>query len=69
MPGSPSQNDMAKRRNQTLMDMVRSMISNSDLLFSLWSKAIKIMTCALNRVLTKMVDKTHLKFRKARILV
>ena len=28
MPSSPDQNGVAKRRNQTLMDMVRSMRSN-----------------------------------------
>ena len=29
MPETPQQNGVAKRRNRTLMDMVRSMLSNS----------------------------------------
>ena len=31
MPGTPQQNGVSERRNRTLMDMVRSMMSNSDL--------------------------------------
>jgi transposase InsO family protein len=33
MPGTPQQNGVAERRNRTLMDMVRSMLSNSHLLY------------------------------------
>jgi transposase InsO family protein len=36
MPGDPQQNGVAERRNRTLMDMVRSMLSHSTLPFSLW---------------------------------
>jgi transposase InsO family protein len=36
MPGSPYQNSVAERRNHTLMNMVRSMLSNSD--FSLFCR-------------------------------
>ena len=32
MPGSPDQNGVAERRNRTLLDMVRSMLSSSKLL-------------------------------------
>lgn len=35
MPGSSDQNGISKRRNQTLLDMVCSMLSNSRLLKSL----------------------------------
>lgn len=31
MPGTPEQNGVAERRNRTLMDMVRSMMSHSKL--------------------------------------
>ena len=41
MLGSLNQNDVAERRNQTLMDMVRSMLSNSKLPRSLWNEALK----------------------------
>ena len=39
MPGTPSQNGVAERRNRTLKDMVRSMISHSSLPNSLWGEA------------------------------
>ena len=35
MPGTPQQNGVAERRNRTLMEMVRSMLSNSSLPLSL----------------------------------
>ena len=35
MPGTPQQNGVSERHNRTLMDMVRSMLSNSTLLVSL----------------------------------
>ena len=41
MPGSPDQNGVAERRNRTLLDMVRSMISSSKLPKSLWIDALK----------------------------
>ena len=41
MSGTPQQNGVAERRNRTLLDMVRSMVSNSTLPKSLWSEALK----------------------------
>ena len=41
MPSSPNQNGVAERRNQTLVDMVRSMLSNSNLPKFLWTDALK----------------------------
>ena len=58
MPGTPSQNGVAERRNRTLKDMVRSMISHSTLPESLWSEAIKTAVYILNRVPSKAVAKT-----------
>ena len=40
-PDEPQQNGVAKRRNRTLIDMVRSMISYSTLQMSLWMEALK----------------------------
>ena len=57
MPGMPQQNGVAKRRNRTLIDMVRSMLSNSTLPLSLWSEALKTVVY-INRVLSKSVPKT-----------
>ena len=58
MPGMPQQNGEAERRNHTLMDMVRSMLSNSSLPISLWMEAFKTVVYLLNRVPTKTVPKT-----------
>ena len=58
MPGSPTMNGVAERRNRTLKDMVRSMISHSTLPESLWGEALKIAAYILNRVPTKATTKT-----------
>ena len=41
MPSTPQQNDVAERRNRTLMEMVRSMMSYSPVPISLWGEALK----------------------------
>jgi transposase InsO family protein len=58
MPGMPQHNGVAERRNRTLMDMVRSMLSNSNLPKSLWMYALKTVVYLLNRVPSKSVPKT-----------
>ena len=58
IPSSPTMNGVAKRRNKTLKDMVRSMISHSTLLELLWGKASKTVVHILNRVRTKATKKT-----------
>ena len=58
MPGSPSMNGVAERRNRTLKDMVKSMISHSNLPISLWGEALKTVAYILNRVPTKATAKT-----------
>ena len=58
MPGTPSQNGVAERRNRTLKDMVRSMISHSSLPNSLWGEALKTAVYILNSVPSKAVNKT-----------
>jgi len=57
MPGTPQQNGVAERRNQTLMDMIRNMLSNSSLLISLWMYALKTVMYLLNRVPSKAIQK------------
>jgi hypothetical protein len=58
MSGEPQQNEVAERRNRTLMDMVRSMLSYSTLPISLWMDALKTAIHILNRVPSKSVSKT-----------
>ncbi|XP_073132852.1 uncharacterized protein [Henckelia pumila] len=49
IPGSPTMNGVAERRNKTLKDMVRSMISHSTLPESLWGEELKTAAYILNR--------------------
>ena len=49
---------MSERRNQTLLDMVRSMMSQSDLPISFWGYALETAAFILNRVPSKTVEKT-----------
>ena len=58
MLGSPDQNGVSERRNRTLVDMVPSMLSNSNLPKFLWIDALKTTVYILNHVPTKVVPKT-----------
>ena len=51
-------NGVSERRNRTLKDMVRSMISHSTLPESLWGEVLKTAAYILNRVPTKAAAKT-----------
>ena len=64
MHGSLNQNGEAERRNQTLLDMVRSMLSNFILPKSLWAEALKTTVYILNHVPTKAVPKTPFELFK-----
>jgi hypothetical protein len=61
-------NGVAERRNHTLMDMVRSMLSYSDLPVKLWMEALKTIMHILNRVPSKSVPKTPYELRAGRKL-
>ena len=67
MPGEPQQNGVAERRNRTLMDMVRSMMSYSTLPLSLWMEALKTAIHILNRVPSKSVPKTPYELWTGRV--
>jgi hypothetical protein len=49
---------VSEQRNRTLLDMVRSMMSQTDLPLSFWGYALKIAMFTLNRVPTKFVERT-----------
>ncbi|KAK8557934.1 hypothetical protein V6N12_010157 [Hibiscus sabdariffa] len=57
-PGTPQWNGVSKRINRTLLDMVRSMMSHSDLPISFWGHALETTAFTLNRVPSKSVQKT-----------
>jgi len=58
MPGTLQQNGVSERRNRNLMDMVRSMLINSNLPISLWMYALKTTMYLSNRVPSKAAPKT-----------
>jgi hypothetical protein len=58
LPGTPHWNDVSERKNQTLLDMVRSMMRQTDLPLSFWGYALKTTTFTLNRFLTKSTERT-----------
>ncbi|WRX25832.1 Integrase [Theobroma cacao] len=58
LPRTLQHNGVSERRNRTLLDMVRSMMSRVDLPISLWGYALKTAARILNQVPTKSVDKT-----------
>ncbi|KAL6345280.1 hypothetical protein AAG906_015763 [Vitis piasezkii] len=64
MSGFPDQNGVVERRNRTLLDMVRSMLSISKLPKFLWTEALKTTIYILNRVPTKVVPKTPFELWK-----
>nr|GEX12614.1 retrotransposon protein, putative, Ty1-copia subclass [Tanacetum cinerariifolium] len=52
-PYTPQHNGVSKRRNRTLLDMVRSMMSQTTLPKSFWDYALETAACILNMVPTK----------------
>nr|GEU88559.1 hypothetical protein [Tanacetum cinerariifolium] len=52
-PYTPQNNDVSKRRNRTLLDMVRSMMSQTTLPKSFWDYALETAARILNMVPTK----------------
>ena len=57
-PGIPQWNGVSERRNRTLLDMVRSMMSHADLPISFWGLVILTTIYVLNRTPSKSVQKT-----------
>ncbi|GKC00640.1 retrotransposon protein, putative, ty1-copia subclass [Tanacetum coccineum] len=55
---TPQNNGVSERRNRTLLDMVRSMMSQITLPKSFWDYALETVTRILNMVPTKKVEKT-----------
>ena len=56
--GTPQHNGVSERRNCTLLDMVRSMMSLTNLPLSFWGYALEMAAFTLNRAPSKSVEKT-----------
>ncbi|TYJ96910.1 gag/pol protein [Cucumis melo var. makuwa] len=65
-PGTPQQNGVSERRNQTLLDMVWSMMSYAHLPNSFWGYAVQTAVYILNCVPSKSVSETPLKLWNGR---
>ena len=57
-PGTPHRNGVSERRNRTLLDMVRSMMSLTSLPLSFWGYALETTAFTLNRAPSKSVETT-----------
>src|SRR3954471_22697304 len=57
-PGTPPRNGVSERRNHTLLDMVRSMMSLTDLPLLFWGYALETAAFTLNRAPSKSVETT-----------
>jgi hypothetical protein len=56
--GTPQRNGVSERRNRTLLDSVRSMMSLTDLPMSFWGYALETAAFILNRAPSKSVETT-----------
>jgi len=57
-PGTPQRNGVSERRNRTLLDMVRSMMSLIELALSFWGYALETTAFTLNTAPSKSVETT-----------
>jgi hypothetical protein len=57
-PGTPQRNGVSERQNRTLLDMVRSMMSLTDLPLSFWGYALETAAFTLNRAPSKSIEMT-----------
>ena len=57
-PGTPKCDGVSERRNHTLLDMVRSMTSLTDLPLLFWGYALETAAFTLNRTPSKSIETT-----------
>ena len=57
-PGTPQRNGVSKHHNRTLLDMVQSMMSRTDLPLSVWGYALVTVAFTLNRAPLKSFETT-----------
>src|SRR4051812_16865486 len=67
-PGTPQHNGVYERRNRTLLDMMRSMMSLTDLPLSFWGYALETAAFTLNRAPSKSVEMILMNYGLARNL-
>nr|GEV78382.1 retrotransposon protein, putative, Ty1-copia subclass [Tanacetum cinerariifolium] len=67
-PYTPQHNGVSEKRNRTLLNMVRSMMSLATLPLSFWDYALESVARILNMVPTKKVDKTSYALWHGKVL-
>ena len=67
-PGTPQRNGVSERRNCTLLNMLRSMMSLTDLPLSFWGYALETAAFTLNRALINPMIRHHMNCGLARSL-
>ena len=55
-PRTPQQNGVSEQRNRTLLEMVRSMMAQANLLIQYWGDALMTAAYILNRVSSKSIS-------------
>ena len=65
-PRTPQRNGVSERRNRTLLDMVRSMMSLTDLPLSFWGYALETAAFTLNRAPSKSIETRLMNYGLAR---
>ena len=58
-PGTPQHNGVSERHNCTLLDIVQSMMSLTDLPLSFWGYALETVAFTLNRAPSKNPLRRH----------
>ena len=58
-PGTAQHNGVSEHHNRTLLDMVRSMMSLTDLPLSFWGYALETTTFLINRAPSKNLLRPH----------
>jgi hypothetical protein len=61
IPYTPQQNGVAERRNQTLLEMVRTMMVQANMSITFWGDALLTVVYILNRAPSKFVSSTPYK--------
>ncbi|KAL0445517.1 UNVERIFIED_CONTAM: hypothetical protein Slati_1679600, partial [Sesamum latifolium] len=64
-PGTPQLNGVAEMRNRTLLDMVQSMMSFTELPPSFWGYALEMAAKLLNIAPSKSVPRCHMRYGMA----
>ena len=67
-PGTPQHNGVSERHNSTLLDIVQSMMSLTNLPLSFWGYALETAAFALNRAPSNPLRRHRMNYGLARNL-